>query len=468
MVINVKQLTRFFGAMFRDRDDEPVEDSEEESSSSAESFEETINGAMVMASGAVDQETRQLEEAQSAYDISLPARHLYLGEMEEEGQMTVADEDTTTVLPLLCIPHRVLFPGETLPMHIYNPHIIQMLRNARTTNKPVALCTLLSTASEEELAQPHPQELAQVGTTVDVVAFREEVESPGFYYGTCFVVKFQGRQRFRLLESFKRSNGTMEGRVAILPEEELPPLPPELRPCPQHILTGYMATQVMAREMECTPQVMARLDVGRKRMAAPWLSGSLCQVPAWVFNMYQLDYLRERLMAVKLMKVFASSEEGVASRLPSDLSHLSYWLARRLPVDDKVKLELLQLNCPTLRLIRGLQILDSLTLLCCTDCGREIAKKKHMFSMSVDGPLASYVNPGGHVHDTLTVLEATSVERMGLPSTENSWFPGYQWTILNCKGCSMHKGWYFEATRRNLKPVRFYGLTRSSLVLKSS
>lgn len=37
--------------------------------------------------------------------------------------MTVADEDTTTVLPLLCIPHRVLFPGETLPMHIYNPHV---------------------------------------------------------------------------------------------------------------------------------------------------------------------------------------------------------------------------------------------------------------------------------------------------------------------------------------------------------
>lgn len=58
----------------------------------------------------------------------------------------------------------------------------------------------------------------------------------------------------------------MEGRVAILPDEGLPPLPPELRPCPQHIYAGCMATQVMAREMECTPQVMARLEVGRKRL----------------------------------------------------------------------------------------------------------------------------------------------------------------------------------------------------------
>lgn len=104
MVINVKQLTRFFGAMFRDRDDEPVEDSEEESSSSAESFEETINGAMVMASGAVDQETRQLEEAQSAYDISLPARHL----VSYKGGVLLIECDPHPRIPFL---PRLTVPG---------------------------------------------------------------------------------------------------------------------------------------------------------------------------------------------------------------------------------------------------------------------------------------------------------------------------------------------------------------------
>jgi len=47
----------------------------------------------------------------------------YLGELEEEGRATMEDEETMPTLPLLCIPERVLFPGETLPMHIYNPHV---------------------------------------------------------------------------------------------------------------------------------------------------------------------------------------------------------------------------------------------------------------------------------------------------------------------------------------------------------
>lgn len=462
--------------MFRNRDErQPLlegadnssnSDNDEETSSSSE---EDGNNATTQAADDTNSSVRpeKAEEGQSTYDISLPARHLYLGEMEGEGHVTVADEDTTIVLPLLCVLGRVLFPGETLPMHIYNPHIIQMLRNASAAGKPVAVLTDLREggATLEELHRPQPRELAKVGTTADIVAFREVTESPSYYYGTCFVVKFQGRQRFRLLESIRRTNGTVEGRVEILPEEGLPPYPLELFVCPQHIYSGYMATQVMAREAEqCTPHLVKQLEKGRKRLANPRLSGSLCQVPAWVFNMYQLDYLRERLMAENQMKVFVGES---ASKLPSDISQLSYWLARRLPIDDKGKLELLQLNCPTVRLIKGLQILDSLKLLCCTVCGTEIAKKEHIFSMSVDGPLASYVNPAGWVHDTLTVLEASNLKRMGQPSTEHSWFPGYQWTILNCEECSDHKGWCFEATKKNLRPARFYGLTRPGLVLQS-
>jgi len=44
--------------------------------------------------------------------------------------------------------------------------------------------------------------------------------------------------------------------------------------------------------------------------------------------------------------------------------------------------------------------------------------------MAVGGPLAAYVNPGGYVHETLTVYKAENLSRIGRPSTENSWFPG--------------------------------------------
>ena len=38
------------------------------------------------------------------------------------------DVETTPTLPLLCIPSRILFPGETLPMHIFNPHVRMYVR----------------------------------------------------------------------------------------------------------------------------------------------------------------------------------------------------------------------------------------------------------------------------------------------------------------------------------------------------
>ena len=49
-----------------------------------------------------------------------------------------------------------------------------------------------------------------------------------------------------------------------------------------------------------------------------------------------------------------------------------------------------------------------------------------LYSMSVDGPVAAYVNPGGYVHDTLTTKQAENLRSRGPSSTEYSWFPGLE------------------------------------------
>ncbi len=72
----------------------------------------------------------------------------------------------------------------------------------------------------------------------------------------------------------------------------------------------------------------------------------------------------------------------------------------------------------------SLSLCQELTDLCCVDCHVVVTHKKHMFSMSVDGPLAAYVNPGGYVHDTLTVMEVKGLKKQGRASEEHSWFPG--------------------------------------------
>ncbi|CAG2054720.1 unnamed protein product [Timema podura] len=64
-------------------------------------------------------------------------------------------------------------------------------------------------------------------------------------------------------------------------------------------------------------------------------------------------------------------------------------------------------------------------VLCCRDCQAKIANQKDVFSMSLEGPQGTYVNPGGYVHETITLHKAKGVRVLNqAPSTEYTWFPG--------------------------------------------
>ena len=91
------------------------------------------------------------------------------------------------------------------------------------------------------------------------------------------------------------------------------------------------------------------------------------------------DHLREMMLKEQQMNSFAAEDSTEHNQLPDDvvgecvlamltcpLTHsptfsctaASYWLARRLPVSDQCKLELLSAHCPTVRIRRGLQMLS--------------------------------------------------------------------------------------------------------------
>ena len=71
--------------------------------------------------------------------------------------------------------------------------------------------------------------------------------------------------------------------------------------------------------------------------------------------------------------------------------------------------------------------------------------------MSASGLMAAYVNPHGQIHETLTVLQAKNIRLLGQEVAEHSWFPGYKWTIVQCRLCGNHLGWRFR--NPSLKPV---------------
>ena len=103
-------------------------------------------------------------------------------------------------------------------------------------------------------------------------------------------------------------------------------------------------------------------------------------------------------------------------------------------------------------------------ILCCQNCGETLAQQSDIFSMSREGPQGSYVNPGGQVHETLTLYKVKNVMYIGQPSTEYSWFPGYAWQICRCIHCDSHLGWRFTASAsEKMHPNKFYGISRGSI-----
>jgi cereblon len=126
-----------------------------------------------------------------------------------------------------------------------------------------------------------------------------------------------------------------------------------------------------------------------------------------------------------LRRELISWNEGLdLQTMPKEPTEFSFWLASNLPLDDGHKLQLLGLDHCVQRLRCELSLMQRCTALCCKNCGLRIAEKRDVFCMAEEGPMGAYVNPGGHVHETLTLYKAQGLTLIGRPSTKNSWFPG--------------------------------------------
>lgn len=82
-------------------------------------------------------------------------------------------------------------------------------------------------------------------------------------------------------------------------------------------------------------------------------------------------------------------------------------------------------SCAIRRLRYQISLMEQCPVLCCRNCGELIAKQEDIFSMSSEGPQGAYVNPGGYVHETLTLYKTKNLNLVGESSTQYSWFPGY-------------------------------------------
>ncbi|XP_075997024.1 protein cereblon [Genypterus blacodes] len=369
------------------------------------------------------------------FDPSLPTSHSYLGsDMEEFHGRTVLDDDSCQTIPVLPHTAMILVPGQTLPLKLFRPQEVSMMRSVIHKDRTFAVLAH-SDAGETE---------AEFGTTAEIYAYWEEQE-----YGIETVkVKAIGRQRFKVHEIRTQADGIRQAKVQILPERILPdPLSavqlrhPPLQPRNQSVKQAQCWWNTYTqRKFHCAS-------------LTPW--------PLWVYALYDSESLMNRVKK----QLHEWDENLKDDSLPTNAVDLSYRVAACLPIGDALRLQLLKIGSAIQRLRCELDIMDRCTSLRCKQCqDTEITTKNEIFSLSLYGPMAAYVNPHGYIHETLTVYKANNLNLVGRPSTLHSWFPGYAWTIAQCRTCGSHMGWKFTATKKDLSPPRFWGLTRSAML----
>lgn len=400
-----------------------------------------------------DEESQGITDIDVSYDASLPAQHAYLGtDLEELCGRTVLEDDTAINLPLLTLQGVILIPGQTLPLQLFLPANVSMMHHIIRHDHTFGLLNA-------RYSGPHSVPvLANVGTTAEIRFYKEEVDDRTAM--STLRIKAEGRQRFQVLETRRQSDGVLMGKVRILPELSLGDSLASCRlPSTKKFLIKPLKYQIVTTEnIFHEGRHVLRMKPNRKKYDR-FSCAHLTTWPPWVYKQYD-----EELLMDKIRHELRSWNNAIkVETIPSDPVNFSFWVAANMPLDDSLRLSLLSKNSAVQRLICQLDILKKCTAFCCKGCDTQITDKRDMFSMSLEGPQGTYVNPVGYVHETITVNKVRGLSYNGRQSTNHTWFPGYAWLIAQCRNCGTHMGWKYKATNSNLKPERFWGLCRSAL-----
>ncbi|XP_052752757.1 protein cereblon isoform X2 [Galleria mellonella] len=324
--------------------------------------------------------------------------------------------------------HGAVFPGETVPMLLPHAHDAAVLASAIRNDKLFGLLC--------------PDES---GTMVSGYGVLCEVFEAGLVDGqdapSSLTFKARANHRFRLLDMPKRSVPIhIYKRMRFVEVRVLPEVQPGA-PLRHARLASLDARRRASRTTTPLDSHMRSMDA----VVTPW--------PLFLYEIF--DYQRMRQIIKDYFKTI------MFDKLPEDPVSLSFWVASNLALSPRDRLALFVVDNALLRLHMEVKLISRKSVLCCSSCMGEIARREHIFAMSSEGVHSNYTNLGGYMHDIVTVSTAINTELNGAPSAEYSWFPGYTWTIALCVGCMAHVGWRFDALKRNLRPQRFYGLCRN-------
>ncbi len=71
----------------------------------------------------------------------------------------------------------------------------------------------------------------------------------------------------------------------------------------------------------------------------------------------------------------------------------------------------------------------------------------------------TFLNPGGQVFHIGCFQSAEGCISLGVPTSDWTWFEGFEWQAALCNQCHIHLGWFY----RSMQEMNFFGLILNML-----
>ena len=231
----------------------------------------------------------------------------------------------------------VLFPGQTLPLHIFEERYKQMLQRCLRERLPFGI-VLVRESSRLGRGSPH-----SIGTLASVTQVNEIPEGrcvvPAPHRGNCYHIVCQGMDRFRVTALDRREADYLVAEIELYPDE----------PAPQPAM--MMVAQRVASLFDEYYRHVVALTGGWQREVGPGERTLMVDMGSLVSGQARLQQGGE-----------AQGEEArprtiAVPSLPSDPAALANVVAAELTMEPRVKQELLEAPSALARLQREAELL---------------------------------------------------------------------------------------------------------------
>ena len=149
--------------------------------------------------------------------------------------------DVPDVIPIFPLPKVVLLPSEVLPLHVFEPRYIELVRDAVASHRIIGMVEVLP-GHEDDL--PHSPPVREVGC-VGFIATHEELEDGRF------LMWLLGLERFDIEQELEVPTSYRQVRVRYKPTTESPKRLAGIRPLRQELRTllpGFVDLDESSRE----------------------------------------------------------------------------------------------------------------------------------------------------------------------------------------------------------------------------